>query len=276
MRKLLTYILAIMMCAPVFASAFSKLLKSPDTELKYQAAVEYYEKKDYSKAITLLEDISRSYKGSETAENILYMLADSYYHKKDYISAAHYYEVYTNTYLNGKYYGEALFMLGYSHYKDSPEYDLDQTETYSAIEKLQLYLAVLPRGPHADEAKSMIAELYDKLAFKELANATLYYNLGNHNGNNYRSAVITAQNAMNDYPDSKYIEDYALVVVRAKYKEAINSVHKKKRQRCEDAWDECYYFMREYPESTHLKEVNKLADKLKTILGKDFEVEEDD
>ena len=79
--------------------------------------------------------------------------------------------------------------------------------------------------------------------------------MGNYRGNNYRAAIVTAQNAINDYPNSQYKEDYSIIIVRAKYKEAINSVQEKLKQRCEDALDECYYFSQEYPEDDEILDV---------------------
>jgi outer membrane protein assembly factor BamD len=273
MKKVCLYLLFLLLCtSPVYGSAYSKLLKSPDTELKYNAALNYYEKGDYTKTITLLEDISRTYKGTETAENILYVLSTSYFNKKDYISASHYYNTYVNTYLRGSHYTECLFMLAYCYYKQSPHPELDQTETLKAIERFQIYINQFPNDLRIPEAKKMLDEMYNKLADREFYNARLYYNLGNYKGNNYRAAIVTAHNAMNDYPDSPYKEEFALIIVRSKYKEAVNSVQKKVKDRSEDAWDECYYFLQEYPESKHKKEVEKIASSLNKII-KPTEVE---
>jgi outer membrane protein assembly factor BamD len=90
--------------------------------------------------------------------------------------------------------------------------------------------------------------------------------MGNYRGNNYRAAVVTAQNALNDYPNTKYKEDYSIIIVRSKYKEAINSVQEKLKQRSEDALDECYYFSQEYPETKHKKEIEKISAHLEKVL----------
>ena len=245
---------------------YNSLLKSQDGEMKYKAAVEYFEQQDYKKTIRLLEDISTQFKGTEKSEHILYLLSTSYFKRKDYISSEHYYKTYVNTYLRGKNYAECLFMLAYSEYMQSPEPELDQTPTVKAIEHFQLFLEQFPYDEHAKEAKQMQTEMYDKLAEREYQNAKLYYNLGNYMGNNYRAAIVTAQNAMNDYPDSKHISELALIIVRAKYHEAINSVAEKLIQRCEDAREECYYYLQEYADSKHRKEVEKMASHLQKII----------
>ena len=270
MRKAFVFIVTMVIwsvCTPAMADKYyNQLLKSKDGELKYKAALEYYEKGDYKKTIRLLEDISTQYKGAEKSENILYLLSTSYFKRKDYIASAHYYQTYVNTYLRGKNYPECLFMLAYSEYLESPEPELDQRPTMKAIEHFQLFIEQFPYHSQADSARQCQAELYDKLAEREYLNAKLYYNLGDYRGNNYRAAIITAQNAMNDYPDSKYIDELAFIIVKSKYHEAIKSVQEKILERSEDARDECYYFMQEHPNTKHQKEVEKMAEHLQKII----------
>ena len=54
----------------------------------------------------------------------------------------------------------------------------------------------------------------DKLVLKEFMSAKLYYNLGNYMGNNYESCVITAQNALKDYPYTAYREALSIDVYK--------------------------------------------------------------
>ena len=46
-------------------------------------------------------------------------------------------------------------------------------------------------------------------------------------GNNYLSCVITAQNALKDYPYTDY-RDLSILILRAKYEMAVNSVEDKR------------------------------------------------
>ena len=273
MNKLL-YILCLLVfssqiCLAKISSKEYKLIrKSTDNNAKYEFAIKCYEEQDYKKTITLLEDISNAYKGTEKSENILYLLSSSYFNKKEYIAAAHHYKTYVNTYLRGSHYAECMFMLAYSYYHQSPEAELDQTATVKAIERFQIFIETFPYNEQTPYAKELQAEMYEKLALRDLKNVQLYYNLGNYMGNNYRAAVVSAQNALNDYPNTQYKEEYSIIIVRAKYKEAINSVQEKIQQRSEDALDECYYFMQEFPETKYQKEVDKIMTHLKDILDK--------
>ena len=107
-------------------------------------------------------------------------------------------------------------------------------------------------------AQNAIFELQDKLTLKELQNAQLYYNLGTYMGNNYESAIITAQNAVKEYPYSKYKEDLELIILKARYQEASMSVEEKKADRFRDVIDEYYNFINNYPDSPNRPEADNI------------------
>ena len=265
MKKRLFIGLLVGVCATsfVYGSEYSKLLKNGTNEQKYEAAQQYFAKGDYAKTTTLLEQVSRFYRGTKEAENVTYLLATAYTKRKDYVSGIHYYEGYVSHYAQHEHYQECLYMLGYCYFKMSPEPELDQRNTESAIGQFETYLAQYPADKHSDEVRGLLLQLREKLAQRELASTKLYYNMGNYGGNNYRAAIVTSQNAMNDYPDTQYLEDFAWIVVRSKYQEALQSVEAKKGARCEDAYDECYYFLKEYPNTKHQKEIEKITKQLK-------------
>ena len=81
------------------------------------------------------------------------------------------------------------------------------------------------------ESQQMIFDLQDKLVMKDYLSAKLYYNLGNYMGNNFESCVITAQNALKDYPYTHHREDLSILILRAKYGMAQNSIEEKKQER---------------------------------------------
>ena len=201
--------------AKIDSKEYKLIRKSTDNNAKYEFALKCYQEGDYKKTIALLEDISNAYKGTERSENILYLLSTSHFKKKEYIAAGHHYNTYVNTYLRGSHYTECMFMLAYSYYHQSPEAELDQTATVKAIERFQIFIEAFPYNEQVPLAKELQAEMYEKLAYRDLKNAQLYYNLGNYRGNNYRAAIVSAQNAINDYPNSKYKEDYSIIIAAA-------------------------------------------------------------
>jgi outer membrane protein assembly factor BamD len=244
----------------IFASCgeYQKALKSADPNYKFDFAKRAFEKKRYVQSYTLLQDVVTQLKGSDKAEESMYLLGLSYYENKEYSDAAAYFKTYYQRYPKGNYTELARYYAGYAYYLDSPEAQLDQSDTYKAIEELQGFLDYFPRSDKVTLAQNAIFELQDKLTLKELQNAQLYYNLGTYMGNNYESAIITAKNAIKEYPYSKYKEELEMLVLKARYQEANLSVSERKAERFRDVVDEYYSFVNNYPDSPHRSEADNI------------------
>lgn len=188
----------------------------------------------------------------------MYLVALSYYENKDYLNSGAFFKTYYTRYPKGKYTELARFYSGYGYYLDSPEPQLDQSGTVKAIEELQAFLDYFPRSDKVSIAQNAIFELQDKLTLKELQNAQLYYNLGNYLGNNYESAVIVARNAIKNYPYSKYKEDLELLILKARYQEASQSIAEKQADRFREVIDEYYSFINNYPDSPNRGEADNI------------------
>lgn len=236
---------------------YNKILKSTDYELKYSYAKKYFNAKQYNKSATLLDELMPIFKGTAYAEESLYLLAQSYYGQKDYETASQYFETYYTTYPKGEYTELARFYSGYGLYLDSADPRLDQSMTYRAIEQLQLYMEYYPQSERASEAQNIMFELQEKLAYKELMATRLYFNLGTYMGNNYLSSVITAQNALKNYPYSKYREELMFYMIRSKYELALVSVEERLQGRYREVVDEYYNYLNEYPDGRYLKQVER-------------------
>ena len=245
---------------------YKKLLKSTDYEYKYEAAKNYFAKGQYNRAATLLNELIAILKGTDKAEESLYMLGMSYYNQNDYQTAAQTFTQYYNVYPRGTFTELARFHAGKALYLDTPEPRLDQSGTYNAIQQLQMFLEYFPNSAKKDEAQNMIFALQDKLVMKEYLSAKLYYNLGNYLGNNYESCVITAQNALKDYPYTNMREDLSILILRAKYEMAVFSVEDKREERYREAVDEYYAFKNEFPESKYMKDADRIFKEAQKIL----------
>ena len=222
---------------------YNKLLKSTDYEYKYEAAKNYFAKGQYNRSATLLNELITILKG--TAQTFI---------------------TYFNTYPRGTFTELARFHAGKALFLDTPEPRLDQSSTYQAIQQLQMFMEYFPNSTKKQEAQDMIFALQDKLVLKELYSARLYYNLGNYLGNNYESCVITAQNALKDYPYTDYREELSILVLRARHEMAIYSVEDKKMDRYRETIDEYYAFKNEFPESKYLKEAEKIFNESQKVI----------
>ena len=262
------YIIIALVSGSVLTSCgeYNKVLKSTDYEYKYEAAKSYFGKGQNTKAAAILEELITILKGTDKAEESLYMLGMTYYNQGDFITASHYFSTYYNTYPRGTYTEQARFYSGKALFLDTPEPRLDQSSSYKAIQELQMFMEYFPASNRHQEAQQMIFDLQDKLVMKDYMAARLYYDLGSYTGNssysttgnNYLACIVTAQNALKDYPYTKLREDISILLLRAKYDMAKESVEEKKEERMRDAIDEYYAFKNEFPESKYIKEVENI------------------
>ena len=245
------------------AHEFNQVYKSQDYDFKYEYAKEAFALGKYQRAITLLTELVTIEKGTNKGEESLYMLAMAEYASKDYESASETFKKYYSSYPRGVYAEMASFYIGQSLYMSTPEPRLDQTQTVTAIAAFQDYLDLFPDAKLKGTAQKRLFELQDKLVKKELLSARLYYNLGSYFGNctdggsNYEACIITAQNALKDYPYSSLREDFSLLTMKSKFDLAEQSVEEKRVERYRDAEDECYGFINEYPDSEERKTAEK-------------------
>lgn len=254
----LLIIFAVCCAALTSCGEYQQALKSSDYNYKFEFAKKAFENKQYVQAATLFKDCSTVFKGTGKAEESLYLLAMSHYENKDYVSSGPYFRSYYTRYPKGKFVEDARFYCGYGYYLDSPDPQLDQTPTIQGIEELQAFLDYYPRSDKVPMAQSAIFELQDKLTLKQLQNAQLYYNLGTYMGNNYQSAIIVAQNAVRDYPYSKYKEELELLILKSRFKEADLSVDERKADRFREVIDEYYSFINNYPDSPNRDEAENI------------------
>lgn len=239
-------------------SEYSKVMKSRDANVRFQYAKKAYDQRKYVQASTILTDLITPMRGTPDGEEAHFLLAMAYYGNKDYLNSGVYFKSYYNRYPKGKYAELANFYSGYGYYLDSPDPQLDQTNTLKAIEELAGFLERYPESDKVSLAQNAILEMQDKLTLKELQNVQLYYNLGNFLGNNYQSAIITAQNALKSYPYSKYREDFEMLILKSKFQEAKESIEEKKEDRYRKVIDEYFSFVNNYPDSKNLKEAENI------------------
>lgn len=247
-------------------SEYQRLLKSTDYELKYTKSKEYYNKGEYEKSLTLLNELKRIYMATDKSEHINYYLANCYYGLRDYEIAAFHYENFWETYPYSNYAEEALFKNAFCYYRESPNPRLDQENTTKAITELQHFIDAYPNSNKVDECNKLIDELRDKLVYKSYLSAKLYYDLGEADMRFYESAVIALNNALDEYPDTSFKERIVLLLLKSQYFIAKNSVMKKQKERYVDASKTCNDYIKEFPDSKNIKEVQRIFNKIEKNL----------
>ena len=234
-------------------SKYQKLLKSTDSEMKYEAAIDYYEKGDYYRSLQLFDQLVVIIRGTKKAENLFYYYAYCYYHQEDYISASYYFKRYAKNYPNGDKAEECIYMSAYCTYLDSPKYNLDQTNTYNAIIELQLFINMYPNSERIADCNELIDKLREKLEIKYFEIAKLYYKMGD-----YKAAIFSFENIIKDFPDTQYKEVILLYILKSYYNYALNSIESKKFERYSSAVESYNNLIYLFPESKFLEDASNI------------------
>lgn len=243
---------------------YQKLTKSVDYELKLQKAIEYYNKKDYNKAQTLLEDLRGIYRGTDKAENVNYYYAYCTYELGEYSFAAYLFKTYAETFPNSKNKEEVEFLAAYCYYLISPTSSLDQTYTKSAIAELQSFIEKYPNSEKKQQVEELLDVLQFKLEKKAYENAMLYYKIMD-----YKAAIIALKNVLMEFPDTRFREEIMFTIVKSSYLLAENSVYSKQKERYKETIAEYLNFVDKFPDSKKIKEAEKIyTNSLKFIEGK--------
>ena len=260
MKRLIT-LLAII---AIFSSCkYEKLLKSKDYKLKYNKALEYYAKEDYTRALGLFEQLKPILKGSKEADTVFFYSAYCSFQQKDYLLGAHYFDEFRRTFGNSPFAEEAEYMSAYCFYKLSPRPNLDQSYSHQAIANIGLYLSKYPNSTRKMDCLRIIDELRNKLVEKSYMSAKLYYNLSDYN-----SAIIALNNSLEQFPETKYREEIMFLILKASYLYADNSVVEKRVERFQATVDEYYTFVDEFPKSEFKNEADKMFKDSQNILKK--------
>lgn len=263
--KRLNIILIFAVLAVVGCGKHQKLLKSSDNEAKYAAAMDYYEKKDYYRALQLFQTLVNFYQGTEKAEKMQFYYAYCYYRQEDYVLASYYFKRFALNYPRSQYAEEAVFMNAYCYFLDSPPPSLDQSNTFTALNELQLFIDMYPGSSRVEEATRLMDQLRAKLQKKDLDIANLYLKM-----KHYESAIKSYENLLRDFPDTDYKEDILFNIFRSYYLYAENSIRTKQGERFQSALDSYNEFVYQFPESKYTRE----ADNMKRSIMENLPVEQ--
>ena len=244
---------ASLLIVTISCDGYKKTLKSGNNELKYETAIDLYEKGNFNKALQFFDILRAIHRGTAEGEQISYYTPNCYFQLKDYNIASYYYKQYTQLYPRGEHVQEAAFYSAYCNYLDSPKSSLDQTSTFAALKELQLYIDLYPNDSRVEEATRLMDDLRDKLEVKDYNIAKLYYRM-----ESYQAAITSFNNLLEDYPDTDYREEVLFFITKAYYDYAEKSIYTKKKERYEETVEAYNNLLYLYPESEYLKEVESI------------------
>jgi outer membrane protein assembly factor BamD len=247
-------ILLVFACtAFISCSKYQKLLKSEDSELKYSKANEFFEKKEYNKALQLYDQVKNLYAGTDKAELIAYNIAYCYYYQQDPVQAPYSFKMFASSFPMSKYAEECSYMAAYCLYIDSPRTSLDQSSSRDAIQSLQLFINQYPNSERVAKCNDLIDQLREKIQTKDFNIAMMYYKMGIYM-DGYKSAIRSFSNLLNDYPDTKNKEKIMYYIFLSKYKYGSNSIDEKRKERMREALDAYKDLQMTYPQGNYTKQ----------------------
>lgn len=228
---------------------------------KYKMAVEMYEKKEYKKAIALFEKIMGPYANKPQMERIQYMISDSYFHEENYAMASYYFSKFIANYPESTKVQEAAYYSAKSYFLAAPAYSRDQEDTYKALTAYQNYIDQYPNSDLIDEANKDYAELNNKLQFKDFEVARQYYHT-----EKYNAAIKAFETFNEDHLGSVYKEETFYYSFKSAYYLGMKSILSKKEERISTAILSYNKFVKTFPESDKIKELEGMAKKLQDEL----------
>lgn len=255
-HKFFIFTAILLLFGAISCSEYNKILKSGDNELKKEKALMYYEKGDYIKSLTLLEDIIPYYKLTPDGETLYFTYCKANYALGDYYLAGYYFKRFVRQYPSSKHVEEALYLSAMCSVHNSPDYKLDQTETFNALDELQIFIDLYPNSARIDTCNQIMDRLRLKLERKDFENAKLYYHT-----ENYKAAVVALSSVLERYPNSVYKEEIMYLLVKSNYLLAINSIPTKKMERLDATLKSYRKFVALFPESDKLKELEGIQER---------------
>ena len=241
---------------------YQKLLNSPENEVnKYTAAEEYYQNGEFRRANSLIEQIIPSYRGKPQGERLVFFFANSYFEIKTYYSAAIQFENFIKSYPNSQRVQEAYFMEAKSYFMLSPIYTLDQEDTFTGIDKLQLFINRFPNSEYVTEALELMEQLQNKIEKKEFEVSKQYFTI-----RDYNSAIKSFDNFIADNPGTNFREEALYYRWLAQYEIAINSIESRINERVTELERSFNNFLRYYPETIFIEDLSEKINTAKKLL----------
>ncbi len=241
---------------------YQKLLNSTDNDTdKYNAAEKYYNDGEFRRANALIEQLIPSYRGKPQGERLVFFFADSYFQIKLYYSAAIQFENFIKSYPNSQRIQEAYFMEAKSYYMLSPLYTLDQDDTYTGIDKLQVFINRFPNSEYVSEALELMNDLQNKLEEKDFEISKQYYTI-----RDYTSAIKALDNFVADNPGTIFREEALYYKWLSQFEIAINSIESRIVDRVTELERSLDNFLRNYPDTIFIEDLSEKINIAKQLL----------
>ena len=234
-------------------SEYNKILKGSDYNLKFDKAIEYYNNDQCYKSLPLLEELMSYFRMTSKGEDVYYYYAKNQYCMGDFYLAGYYFKRFVKNFPQSYRVEECAFNSAVCLMMNSPDYYLDQSESYKAIDEFQLFMSKYPNSYLVDSCNKMVADLRGRLEQKSFEKGKLYFKM-----EKFRSATIALNSTLTEFPDTKYKEEVLYLILKSNYLFALNSIQSKKVERFEESIKSYYTFVDSFKSSKFVDEAESL------------------
>jgi len=228
-----------------------------DPEILYRQGLERFNKRDYSEALKIFEQVKSSFPDSPPytlwAE---VKVGDCHFFRKDYVEAIAAYEEFKKTRPTHEDIPYVQYQIGMAHFQQMRTLDRDQTPTKKALSNFEYLVANFPPNIFTEKAAEKIETCKNILADHEFYIGNFYYKKGK-----YQAAASRFEGRLEKFP-KRADEDKALYLLGKSYLEL---------DQWEKARDAFTRVVNEYPKSSHYRESKSILDqgkKEKAVIRK--------
>ena len=148
-----------------------------------------------------------------------------------------------------------------SYFMLSPIYTLDQDDTFTGIDKLQVFINRFPNSEYLNEALELMEKLQNKIEKKEFEISKQYYTI-----RDYSSAIKSLDNFIADNPGTIFREEALYFRWLSQYEIAINSIESRINDRITELERSLENFLRYYPDTIFIDDLSEKINNAKQLL----------
>ncbi|OGP72894.1 MAG: lipopolysaccharide transport periplasmic protein LptA [Deltaproteobacteria bacterium RBG_16_49_23] len=217
-----------------------------DPEVLYRQGLERFNKRDYSEALKIFEQIKSNFPDSPPYTLWAELkVGDCHYFQKDYVEAIVAYEEFKKTRPTHEDIPYVYYQIGMSYFQQLRTPDRDQTSTKKALSNFEYLVANTPPNIFTEKAPEKIGICKKHLADHEFYIGNFYYKKGK-----YQAAASRLEGLLEKFP-KRAEEDKTLFLLGKSYLEL-------------DQWEKArgpfIRIVNEYPKSSHYREVKSTLD----------------
>ncbi|HYE95870.1 MAG TPA: outer membrane protein assembly factor BamD [Rubricoccaceae bacterium] len=228
-------------------------LTAAGPEEAYQRGMLAYEARRWDRAIEHFRAALDFGRTNEWADDAQFYLARAYYEDEQYLLSGTEYTRFIELYPNDPRVEEAAFERIRSYAALSPPYQLDQTDTETAIAYIRAFMTRYPTSTRTADLVAVLEELQEKLARKQYETGRLY-----ERRELFEAAALSFEAVLEQFPTSPYADDALVGAIRAYIRFAEASIRERQAERYQRALDTYDRLVQLFPQSPLLPEAEAL------------------